>query len=76
MYIGFLHDNRIYAVEYTLSIVSGAQLEGAPGAPAFHTLAKDMSLHRGTTHFTLGLIHALSHPSHHKDTYAPPLKIT
>ena len=37
---------------------AGAQLRGrcrrAP-PPAFHTLARDMSLNRGATHFTLGL---------------------
>ena len=35
--------------------------------PAFHTLAKDISLNRGATHFTL----ELSHPSYYKLACAP-----
>ena len=41
------------------SIIQGRNCWGrwgrAPPQPAFHTLAKDMSLNRGATHFTLGL---------------------
>ena len=33
---------------------------GRVSSPEFHTLAKDISLNRGATHFILG--HVLSHP--------------
>ena len=44
---------------------------GARDPPAFHTLAKDMSLNRDATHFTLGLGHVLSYHSYYKYTCAP-----
>ena len=43
----------------------------ARAPPAFHTLAKDMSLNRGATHFT----HVLSHPIYYKYTCAPLSKL-
>ena len=51
---------------------------GAGGAlpPAFHTLAKDMSLNSGVKHFTLGLRPCIM-PSLLSFSYLrPPLKIT
>ena len=39
---------------------------GGASPPAFHTFAKDTSLNRGATHFTLELGHVLSHPSYYK----------
>ena len=54
-------------------LMTGAQLGwGAP--PAFHTLAKEMSLNRGVRHFTLG--HILCHPFYYKYTCAPLSKLT
>ena len=44
---------------------------GRAPPPAFHTLAKDMSLNRGATHFTL----VLSHPSYFKYTCTPLSKL-
>ena len=46
-------------------------------SPAFHTLAKDMSLNRGETHFTLGLRPCIiSSFLLYKLYLRPPLKIT
>ena len=45
----------IFVGRGTLLVHTGAQLRGRGGGapPAFHTLAKDMSLNRGVTHFKL-----------------------
>ena len=55
------------------SLYRGATGGGAPPL-AFHTLAKDMSLNRGASHFTLGL-RPLSRPSFYKYTCAPLSKL-
>ena len=57
-----------------LNMIRGATGEGsleARALPVFHTLAKDMSLNRGTTHF----IHVLSHPYYYEYTCAPLSKL-
>ena len=56
--------------------LGGGALGRAP-PPAFHALAKDMSLNKGATHFTLGLNHVLLHASYYTYTRSPlSLKIT
>ena len=56
--------------------IRGVTGGGALGAsPACHTLAKDMSLNRGTTHSTLGLRSCIIHPSYCKNTSAPLSKL-
>ena len=48
----------------------------APPPPAFQTLAKDISLDRGATHFTLGLSPCIISSFLYHIYLRPPLKIT
>ena len=42
---------------------------GARAPPGFHTLAEEMSLKRGVTHFTLGIRSFMIYPSYYKYTF-------
>ena len=54
-----------------IQYAEGRNRGGGRTPPAFHTLAKDMSLNRGETHFTLRLRPFIILPSYYKYIYAP-----